>query len=234
MKKITKVFSLVMFVATLFLLVACGGDGANGKEKKAYIYLNGSDETIEIGESYNDKGATAKNEKDETLVVLTDNKVDATKIGAYQLVYTVNYNGEVFNEIRTVKVIEPVLIDKELGVLRAALAFKSDLINKADYSLIDVRTYSDGSGFMIAVRAKNAGGTVVNVYFPVYFEGDEGYGNSIYGKFYEEYKVTLGGEKPTNHVGIAGDAYYMEGIVLKDYNIAKINYYVNLDKLPSK
>ena len=49
---------------------------------------------------------------------------------------------------------------------------------------------------MIAVRAKMEWHCSY-LYFPVYFEGDEGYGNSIW-EVYEEYKVTLGGEKPTN------------------------------------
>ncbi|HOI47107.1 MAG TPA: DUF5011 domain-containing protein [Bacilli bacterium] len=235
---------VVLFLMSFFLLFisACTTENDPGTvdpgtviEKKAFITVIGSNETVEIGDNYIDKGATAKNEKDEDLVVLIDNKVDITKIGTYQVVYTVNYNGEVFNKVRAVNVIEPILTEKEHEILRAALAFKSDLINKADYSIINVKSYSDGIGRLLAVRAKNSGGAVVNVYFSVYFPGDKYY-IPIFSidTHYPEYEVTLGPITSTTYKDpYDGTNYYAEGIVLNEYNITKIMYYVNLDKLPS-
>jgi hypothetical protein len=120
MKKII----LFFFVFLFLFLSACSSE----RPINVNFVINGGDEEIEVNSNYFDKGAKAYSENDDELVVLVSNNVNTSKIGDYQVIYTVNYKGQVFNSVRNVNVYPPKLSLLEKRLAQAAIAIKENAI----------------------------------------------------------------------------------------------------------
>ena len=82
------------------------------------ITLNGKNETIYKGTSYQDKGASVTDNCDNNLNIKTSGTVDTNKIGTYTITYEVtDLSGNVSSVKRTVKVIERTAQSSKPGVI---------------------------------------------------------------------------------------------------------------------
>ena len=82
------------------------------------ITLNGKNETIYKGTSYQDKGASVTDNCDNNLNIKTSGTVDTNKIGTYTITYEVtDLSGNVSSVKRTVKVIEKPAQSSKPGVI---------------------------------------------------------------------------------------------------------------------
>ena len=82
------------------------------------ITLNGKNETIYKGTSYQDKGASVTDNCDNNLTIKTSGTVDTNKIGTYTITYEVtDLSGNVSSVKRTVKVIEKPNQSSKTGVI---------------------------------------------------------------------------------------------------------------------
>ncbi len=108
MKKFMLHGFLTMLVMSM--IVGCGGSSSSDTPTdttKPTITINGANPTnVNQGSTYTDAGATATDNVDEIVNVVTSGSVDTTTVGAYTITYTATDSaGNVATETRTVNVV---------------------------------------------------------------------------------------------------------------------------------
>lgn len=221
--KFLKNVTIFVFIAATVFLTSCG----KSKEpviKEPVITVNGSDETVIVNEEYHDKGAVATSPSGAYLNVIVDNKVDTSKIGDYQVIYTVYYNASTYYAIRNVEVIEPPLNEKETRMLIGSLAIKKYLVNPESLVFVSPMRYSDDSGWGVYVQARNAGNVLVYLLTEIY-EGKKAMVDVLPDTYiYDpEYNVTFHAKFKNSYLELDPDP---------NVNTIYINYYIKLSRLP--
>ncbi|MBH9742248.1 immunoglobulin-like domain-containing protein [Vibrio navarrensis] len=101
--------TMTMSLLASWMLTACGGGGGTENDTVApVITLSGNDSiTIEATTSYIDAGATAMDNKDGLVTVITSNPVDTSQLGNYTITYEAkDISGNVSTLTRVVHVVD--------------------------------------------------------------------------------------------------------------------------------
>ena len=118
--------SLTFSILFLLFLNACGGGSSSTSSvddnmtvdttPPVITLLGNNPETVVQGETYNDSGATALDDRDGTVLVTTTGSVDTSTVGTYNIIYTVTDSaGNIAAETRTVNVIAvPIFPDAKV------------------------------------------------------------------------------------------------------------------------
>lgn len=112
------------------------------KEEKVYLYLNGEKKvTIYVGDTYNDLGAFAYNDKKEDISgnIIVTNNVNTSIPGTYQVKYTLKYNDK--QEV----LVREVVVEKSI---RNELEINLEYDNKTlTNSFVEVKINVSGSNY---------------------------------------------------------------------------------------
>lgn len=104
-----KVYGLLLFVAMMFVLVACGGDTGGGNTSNTAVITGATDKTINVGDSFDPKaGVTAKDTAtDENLTdkIVIKGAVNTAVAKVYELTYEV-----VGSDAKTTQVIRKITV----------------------------------------------------------------------------------------------------------------------------
>jgi hypothetical protein len=196
--------------------------------------VTGSNEEIEWGQNYSDKGATAITSSGDSIAVIVDNKVDTNRVGTYQVIYTINFNGETSNRIRTVTVIPPKLNQTEEQVVICMLAIRKRLNNPDSLILRNVLNFTDGTrsenDVFVEIQALSLGGQSTTTPWTCAFPGSIFYDSttSRYTKDFE-FRVNHGQDTYNWPDFFGGGPKYASE---RGYNIENIMYYVARNQRP--
>lgn len=109
-------YNIIFFIALIGLLLV--GCVESRDPETLTIALNPSVDTIEVGSTYEDLGATATLEGNEYNVNVVENTVDTTRVGSYRIVYETSYRTVTRRVVRKVDVIDttPPVITLKPGI----------------------------------------------------------------------------------------------------------------------
>lgn len=110
-----KQFRIVLLASMVIFFTACGGSGGESSSQDSsdttspVITVNGNNpEEVTQGNTYTDAGATAIDDKDGSVTVITTGSVNTSAIGTYTLTYTATDSASnTATKTRTVNVVAP-------------------------------------------------------------------------------------------------------------------------------
>lgn len=154
---------LITILFCIIILSSCG------EKETPIIILNESVDTIEIGEQWIDEGATIEIDG-EVINLTTDDTVDTTTLGVYQVQYTHTVDGETYQGVRFVTVSDQIspIITLNNGI---------DTVLLHDSWVDSGATVTDNSGEILEISVTEDVDTNVAGTYMVYYSATDSSGN---------------------------------------------------------